>query len=110
MDTRETCREKIGEVMQDRESDIKALLADESDDVNLYEFILSVDTKRITSICLSYGGPADYLEVVHIGSEIESVTYRYSDWFDTATRSVPEGSPLYEYAAIVIEERAANDE
>jgi hypothetical protein len=35
--------------------------------------------------------------------EIKRVTYRYSDWFDTATVNVEEGSALWQYAEYVIE-------
>lgn len=97
-----TCEERIFEEMQNRENEIAELMAnpelDEQDDI-----ALSIDTKKITTICFSWGGPADYLEIVHDSGEIHSVTYRFSDWGDTATREVLQGSPLYDYALNTLE-------
>ena len=103
------CADLIDDVMKSREEDIRALI-DNPDEDNLYDLALSVDTKKITTICLSWGGPADYLEVYHLGADIERVTYRYSDWYDTATREVLEDSALYEYARVFIESDSANYE
>jgi hypothetical protein len=64
---------------------------------------LSVDTFTLTSVCLSYGGPSSYLEIKHKGSDIVSVTYRFSDWFDTATVPVFDSEPAYEYARSIVE-------
>jgi hypothetical protein len=64
---------------------------------------LSIDSYTLTSICLSYGGPSSYLEVKHDGSDIVSVTYRFSDWYDTATVSVSEWEPAYQYARGIVE-------
>lgn len=109
MTTRLECKDLIDERMEDRESEITALLnnpeSDYSDDP-----ALSIDTRKITTVCLSYGGPADYLEITHSGLEIDRVIYRYSDWFDTATRVVLEDSPLYTYAQSIIESDGANYE
>lgn len=109
MTTRLECKDLIDERMEERESEITALLnnpeSDYSDDP-----ALSIDTRKITTVCLSYGGPADYLEITHSGLEIDSVIYRYSDWFDTATRVVLEDSPLYTYAQSIIESDGANYE
>jgi hypothetical protein len=103
------CADLIDDNMQNREKQIKELL-DNPDSDDLYDLALSVDTKKITTICLSWGGPADYLEVTHLGADIEKVLYRYSDWYDTATRYVLEDSYLYEYARVFIEGDAANYE
>lgn len=109
MTTRVECKDLINERMEERESQITALLnnpeSDYSDDP-----ALSIDTRKITTVCLSYGGPADYLEITHSGLEIDRVIYRYSDWFDTATRVVLEDSPLYTYAQSIIESDGANYE
>jgi hypothetical protein len=109
MTTKEKCADLIDENMKGREDQITALLnnadSDENDDP-----ALSIDTHKVTTICLSYGGPADYLEVTHNGLEIERVIYRYSDWFDTATREVADDSPLYTYAQSIIESDGANYE
>lgn len=107
--TEKKCADLIDDVMKSREEDIRALLNDPDND-DLYDPALSVDTKKITTICLSWGGPADYLEVTHVGADIEKVLYRYSDWYDTATRCVLEDSALYEYARNIIESDSANYE
>jgi hypothetical protein len=103
------CADLIDDVMKSREEDIRALLNDPDNDEN-NDPALSVDTKKITTICLSWGGPADYLEVTHLGADIEKVIYRYSDWYDTATRVVLEDTALYEYACNIIECDSANYE
>lgn len=93
----ETCAQRIDEMMKSREEDIKALIsnpdADWSDDP-----ALSIDRTEVVSICLSWGGPADYIEITLKDKEVQRVDYRFSDWFDTATVQVPEDSPLYQYA------------
>ena len=48
---------------------------------------------------------SDFLSVIHEGGDIYSVTYHFQDWFDGATRSVSEGSKVWEYARTVIEAR-----
>lgn len=103
------CKDLIDDAMKSREDQIKEIL-DNPDNDDLYDPALSVDTKKITTICLSWGGPADYLEVLHDRADIERVTYRYTDWFDAASREVLEDSYLYEYARVIIESDAANYE
>jgi hypothetical protein len=103
------CSQRIGEQLEDREKDMKALFeADNYEEVR--EFALSSETVKLTKVCLSWGGPADYLEIEWYGNdwqhEISKVTYRFSDWFDTATVTVEEDSPLYEYARYIIEHEA----
>lgn len=88
--------------MQDRENQIAELMANPDLDENS-DPALSVDTWKITTICFSWGGPSDYLEIQHDSGEIIKVTYRFSDWFDTATREVQEDSPLYDYAKNALE-------
>lgn len=99
------CQDLIREKLAEREEEFRVLLAHPDVDDHFYEPGLGIDTKELTTITLSWGGPADYIEVVHQDNEIERVTYRYSDWFDTASVSVPEDSPLYEYAQLTIEAR-----
>jgi hypothetical protein len=100
------CANRIGQEMADREAQVKALLQDPTSDDNS-DFALSIETDKITTVCLSWGGPSDYLEIVWFGNdfkwEIKSVTYRFSDWFDTATLPVEEGSALWQYAEYIIE-------
>lgn len=102
------CVDLIDDTMKDREDQIKELLNDLDD--YREDPALSIDTHKVTTVCLSYGGPADYLEISHSGLEIIRVIYRYSDWFDTATRVVLEDSPLYTYAQSIIESDGSNYE
>jgi hypothetical protein len=103
------CADMIDDNMKEREAQITALFNDPDSDENS-DLALSIDTRKITTVCLSWGGPADYLEITHIGLEIERVLYRYSDWFDTASRVVLDDSPLYTYAQSIIESDGANYE
>lgn len=100
------CANRIRQAMADREAQVKALLADPNSDDN-DDFALSIETDKLTTVCLSYGGPSDYLEIVWFGNdfnwEIKSVTYRFSDWFDTATQPVERDSALWQYAEYIIE-------
>jgi len=69
----------------------------------LYDYALGIDTIKQTTITLSWGGPASYLEVLHTGTEITQLTYRFSDWFDTATQEITDTeSSLYRYAQEMI--------
>lgn len=69
----------------------------------LYNYALGTNTIKKTTITLSWGGPASYLEVLHDGAEITQVTYRFSDWFDTATLQITdEENALYRYAQELI--------
>lgn len=111
MDTKErTCAELVRIKMQERESDIKALLDNPESDWD-DDPALSVETVQVTKICLSYGGPADYLEAYWEKDRVNydgvfRVVYRFSDWFDTATLEVEEGSALWNYANIIVEAQA----
>ena len=67
------------------------------------DYALAIETRQSTVITLSYGGPASYLEVIHEGRDIISVTFRFSDWFDTAVRQVSDRDVLYRYAVEQIE-------
>jgi len=69
----------------------------------LYNYALGIDTIKQTTITLSWGGPASYLEILHRGTEITQVIYRFSDWFDTATQEITDtDSSLYRYAQEMI--------
>jgi len=105
-----TCAERIGDELKSTERDITCLFeADNYEDISGYA--LSHETVKLTKVCLSWGGPADYLEIEWEGNdfnyEISKVTYRFSDWFDTATIIVEEDSPLYQYARHIIEHEAS---
>lgn len=100
------CANRIRQAMADREADAKTYLEDPTAD-EAQDFALSIETDKLTTVCLSWGGPSDYLEILWFGNdfnwEIKRVTYRFSDWFDTATEAVEEGSALWQYAEHVIE-------
>lgn len=104
-----TCADRINREMAEREEQIRAMIekSEESeyygDEESIYDLALSIDTKKITTICLSYGGPADYIEVTHDNNGIYKMVYRFSDWFDTATKEIEEGSQLWDYAALMLE-------
>jgi hypothetical protein len=69
----------------------------------LYDYALGIDTIKQTTITLSWGGPASYLEILHRGTEITQVIYRFSDWFDTATQEITDtDSSLYRYTQEMI--------
>ena len=70
---------------------------------DLYNYALGMNTIKETTITLSWGGPASYLEILHDGAEITQVVYRFSDWFDSATKEITdEDSSLYRYAQEMI--------
>ena len=101
------CADLIDDVMKSREDDMREMMANPNHDDYFDDPALSIRLSKVTTVCLSWGGPADYLEITWQGNaaeyEIEKVLYRYSDWYDTATRVVLEDSPLYEYARNIIE-------
>jgi hypothetical protein len=115
-----TCAERIADQLASEErnlSDIYAVLdgeikptEDESETQtideaysDLYNYALGINTIKETTITLSWGGPASYLEVLHDGAEITRLTYRFSDWFDTATEEITDKeSNLYRYAQEMI--------
>jgi hypothetical protein len=120
-DTKEkTCADRIAEQLASEErnlSDIYAVLdgeikptKDQSETQtideaysDLYNYALGINTIKETTITLSWGGPASYLEVLHDGAEITRLTYRFSDWFDTATEEITDKeSNLYRYAQEMI--------
>ena len=120
-DTKEkTCADRIAEQLASEErnlSDIYAVLdgeikptEDQSETQtideaysDLYNYALGINTIKETTITLSWGGPASYLEILHDGAEITQVVYRFSDWFDTATEEITDkDSNLYRYAQEMI--------
>ncbi len=114
MDTKEkTCADRIADQLAGEEENLKAIYAvldgtndgseiDEAQE-ELYNYALGMNTIKETTITLSWGGPASYLEILHDGAEITKLTYRFSDWFDTATQEITdEDSSLYRYAQEMI--------
>jgi hypothetical protein len=115
MTTKEaTCAERIASQLTSEEENLRDIFAkiegEETEEgyQELYDYALGVDSRQETVITLSWGGPASYLEVTHRGAEIYTVTYRFSDWFDTATEELGEDSPLYRYAEELINIQEGN--
>lgn len=111
METKQaTCEERIDAQLQALEEDISSVLDGyyngEEDGFEAWNnYPLAVSTRQETKIELSWGGPSDFLTVIHEGAEIYSITYHFQDWFDGATRQVEEGSKVWEYAQSVIQLR-----
>jgi len=102
-----TCAQRIDEQMKGREEDIKALLDNPDSDWGRDDLALSIQKREIVEICLSWGGPADYVEIHLTEGEVDKVLYRFSDWFDTATVEIEKDSPLYTYAMFQLEMMSA---
>jgi hypothetical protein len=99
-----TCQDRIKDSLKSLNDDLTALYSNPDSDEYYDDPALSVDTYKLISVCLSYGGPSSYLEIkVNLEGEIMSVTYRFSDWFDTATTPVLECEPAYDYARSIVE-------
>ena len=96
-----TCADLIVANKVSREHDIRNLFSAENYQ-ELSELPLSIDTTQLTTVTLSWGGPADYLEIEHDTDGIVKVVYIYQDWFDEARTNITEG-PLWQYAQFVIE-------
>ncbi len=115
MDTKEAkCADKIAQELKNREeylSDLYFIIdsndAPDSDrdqaQQEIQEMSYGIDTRTISRVVWSGGGPADYLEITHKDGEVLSVDYLYQEWFDGAKLSVKEGSPAYRYAVELIE-------
>ena len=71
------------------------------DEIN--EFAYGSDTHKVTRFTWSGGGPSDWIEVQHDGDGISRIDYVFQDWFDGARREVPEGSPVWRYASLMLE-------
>lgn len=107
--TQPTCADRIAQELADREAQIKAMLeqAEDSeyygDEEAIHELALSITVEKVATICLSWGGPADYLEITYGEGGISKMVYRFSDWFDTATLEVEKGSYLWNYGVMMLE-------
>ena len=108
-----TCSDRIASQLASEEENLREIfrVIDSQGDVvefeeaqeGLYNYALGINTIKETTITLSWGGPASYLEILHDGAEITQLVYRFSDWFDTATQKITdEESPLYRYAQEMI--------
>ena len=99
-----SCAGRIKESLASLNEELTQLTNDPNSDEYFNDMALSVDTYKVIKICLSYGGPSSYLEVMTDNEgEVMSVTYRFSDWFDTATLPVFEHEPAYAYALEMLE-------
>lgn len=98
-----SCKGRIVDSLKSLNEDLTAVMNNPEHDDYFDDPALSIDSFQLTSVCLSYGGPSSYLEIKHKGSEVISVTYRFSDWFDTATLPVYDSEPAYEYARNIVE-------
>jgi hypothetical protein len=98
-----SCADRIKESLNYLNDDLNKVMNNPNHDDYFDDPALSIDRFQFTSVCLSYGGPSSYLEIKHVGEEMTSVTYRFSDWYDTATLEVLEGTPAYEYARSIVE-------
>jgi hypothetical protein len=99
----QTCAQRIDEKLKGREEDLRALLDNPDSDWGQDDPALSIQKREIVEICLSWGGPADYVEIHLTEGEVDKVLYRFSDWFDTATVEIEKDSPLYTYAMFSLE-------
>jgi hypothetical protein len=114
-----TCAQRIADQLAGEELNLKEIYAvldstndgseiDEAQE-SLYNYALGMNTIKETTITLSWGGPASYLEILHDGAEITQLTYRFSDWFDTATEQITDKeSNLYRYAQEMINIQEGN--
>lgn len=102
------CADRIKDELKSLNDDLTKLMNDPDSDDYFDDPALSVDTYKLISVCLSYGGPSSYLEIkVNLDNEIMSVHYRFSDWFDTATLPVFDWEPAYQYAISIVERLGA---
>ena len=99
----ETCQDRIKDSLKSLNDDLTVMMDNPNHDDYFDDPALSIDNYTLTVVCLSYGGPSSYLEIKHKDRDIVSVTYRFSDWFDTATTPVLECEPAYEYARSIVE-------
>jgi hypothetical protein len=99
-----SCADRIKESLNSLNEDLTKSMNDPNYDDYFSDQILAIDIYQVTKLCLSYGGPSSFIEVTtNKEGEIMSIIYRFSDWFDTATIKIEEGSPAYEYAVQTLE-------
>lgn len=98
-----SCKGRIKQELASLNEELTKLMSDPDSDEYFDDPALSIDNYTLTTVCLSYGGPSSYLEIKHHEGVILSVTYRFSDWFDTATLPVYDTEPAYEYARSIVE-------
>ena len=85
MTTTKTCAERIQKNWEARLKDILKANKNDKKRNDYYDSILSIDTYKTIRVCLSWGGPADYLEMtIDQNNEIVEAKYILQDWFDSA--------------------------
>lgn len=76
-------------------------------ETSLDELPIGISVQKVIKVQLSWGGPADYIEIYVSGypeqEGIDKVVYHYQDWFDGASMIVPENSDMFEYAVWFID-------
>ena len=101
---KQDCAARIASELDSLNEELSTMMENQNHDDYFDEPALSIDTYKMTKVCFSYGGPSSYLEIMtDSNNDIVSVEFRFSDWFDTATKQVEEGSPAYLYAQNLIE-------
>ena len=98
-----TCQDRIKDSLKSLNDDLTAMMDNPNHDDYFDDPALSIDNYTLTVVFLSYCGPSSYLEIKHKDGDIGSVTYRFSDWFDTATVPVLDSEPAYEYARSIVD-------
>ena len=105
------CADRIADQLASEEQNLKEIYerldgnSNEMDEAqeDLHNYALGINTIKETTITLSWGGPASYLHILHDGADITQLTYRFADWFDSATEEITdEDSSLYRYAQEMI--------
>lgn len=98
-----TCAERIQGELAQRNAMLRQVMDNPDYDDYFDDPALSLEQYSFTRVCFSYGGPSDYLEVIHKGTEVIRAEYVFQDWYDGARTHVVEGSPMHEYAMYLIE-------
>jgi hypothetical protein len=105
----ETCKDRISQELAGREEQLRQMVEQAEgsdyygDEEAIHELALSITLERVAIICLSWGGPSDYIEITYGAGGIRKMIYRFSDWFDTATEEIEEGSQLWNYGVLMLE-------
>ena len=86
-----TCKELIAQKWEGLLSDIKKANRNDKAREEFIGNILSRDETRTVRYCLSYGGPADYIEMdFNKENEVLEARYLYQDWGDGAVKILNE--------------------
>lgn len=87
-----SCEKLIDDKMKSRILEIARCLggseASEKRREDFEQHILSIDSVKVYTVLLSWGGPSDEFEVHVKDGEIVDIFYVYKDWFDGARRKL----------------------